>query len=75
MIVCLNSKNSQPFAPIPIAKSLKKDQRTIQNLSKMATQSHGLTNEIMHYCTIRFINHLSDEDSFKVIAFYKHHNV
>jgi len=53
----------------------QKSQRTNQNLSKsMVAQTHGLTEEIKHENTTRYIKHLAKSANFKVGTFNKHRN-
>jgi hypothetical protein len=53
----------------------QKSQCTDQNLSKsMAAQTHGLTEEIKHENTTRYIKHLAESANFKGGTFNKHRN-
>jgi len=53
----------------------QKSQRTDRNLSKsMAAQTHGLTVEIKHENTTRYIKHLAESADFKCGTFNKHRN-
>jgi hypothetical protein len=53
----------------------QKSQCTDQNLSKsMAAQTHGLTEEIKHENTTRYIKHLAESANFKGGTFNKLRN-